>query len=107
MYDPCVSKDFGVKWMNDQEDQKKKNRAKLLLRHDADNCTPPPAKRRRCEANGSSTDSPVEDEVHETPEGLKLVPGMNGLCVDFVKEHFFLNAEDDEGICSDRLPRGR
>jgi hypothetical protein len=108
-----TSIDFGAKWMNDQYEQKKKKKLLLRCNKDDDQCNPPPpAKRRKCQvdSNNDYTDLPniTENKEQETtPEGLKLVPGMNGLCVDFVKKHFFVNALDEEDICWDRLPRGR
>ena len=61
-----------------------------------------------------------EDEFIDEPEGDRIVPGMSGLTVDFVKDVFFSKTkkEDDGGkkdgggfeeeiICSDRLASGR
>ena len=64
------------------------------------------------------------DILVEVPEGERIVPGMSGLCVDFVKNVFFSNSnkkekkstpapnntyfgEEEELICSDRLASGR
>lgn len=110
-----TSIDFGTKWMNDQYEQKKKKKLLLRCNKDDEQCNPPPpppAKRRQCQvdSNNDNADLPsiAENKEQETtPEGLKLVPGMNGLCVDFVKKHFFVNALHEEDICWDRLPRGR
>ncbi|KAL7492276.1 hypothetical protein ACHAWT_001964 [Skeletonema menzelii] len=63
------------------------------------------------------------DVLIEEPEGERIVPGMSGLTVDFVKDVFFSKSknndpntlpppqqqqqEEEEIICSDRLPSGR
>ena len=85
-------------------------------------CSATATKRRKCD---TVTDDPLpqqhqqeadsvmksadKEEMQATSEGRKLVPGMNGLSVDFVKESFYSdNASDfDESICSEHLARGR
>ena len=55
------------------------------------------------------------DVLEEEPEGERVVPGMSGLTVDFVKDVFFsndkkgddTNTPEEEIICSDRLASGR
>ena len=99
-----VVSDFGPKWIKDQDEHKRKK--KMVEKQKAtenEKCTPPPAKRRKCDTGDSQTDN----ETIESPEGQKLVPGMNGLSVDFVQDLYKTGSELDESITSDCLPRGR
>lgn len=54
-----------------------------------------------------------DDFFDEEPEGDRIVPGMSGLTVDFVKDVFFSSKKEEgdspseEIICSDRLASGR
>jgi hypothetical protein len=99
-------------------------RKQVSRQGEADNgveCSATATKRSKCD---TVTDDPLpqqhqqeadsvmntdKEEIQTTSEGRKLVPGMNGLSVDFVKESFFSdNASDfDESICSEHLARGR
>lgn len=86
--------------MKEANDEKKKNRGAIQQKQTApDETNSAPTKRRKGESSLK--------ETLETPEGLKQVPGMIGLSVDFVKTSLNNGDESDENICSDELPRGR
>lgn len=88
---------------------------------------PPPAAvsvEKLTELNNEKGDEDNEDVLEEEPEGERIVPGMSGLTVDFVKDNYFnssTNKEqadndttntpptetEEEIIHSDRLPSGR
>ncbi|KAL3779367.1 hypothetical protein HJC23_005227 [Cyclotella cryptica] len=78
-------------------------------RKKADTVIDDPSLQQHQEDGDSAINSTVKSKLPTTSEGLKLVPGMNGLSVDFVKESFYGdNASDfDESICSEHLARGR
>ena len=101
--------DFGYKWVKEKDEEKKRNKCTEQKEQIAEQ--PPPTKRRKVQSSEEkdSTDLSTEKEAQEIPEGLKLVPGMNGLSVDFVRDVFYGNIGDGfyENICSDQLPRGR
>ena len=83
-----------------EHDMKRKKKEK----QSDDKCNPPPTKRRRLDDSSQPVEAGAAEEG-ETPEGLRAVPGMNGLSVEFVKDTFY--SKDDEDICSEHLHRGR
>jgi hypothetical protein len=111
----CCTQDFGYKWMKEKEDERRKKKIERQQERQMDKkCSLPPAKRIKCESAQEKDDaagltSKDATETEASSEGCQMVPGMNGLSVDFVRDTFYNNAESDfdEGICSDRLPRGR
>lgn len=80
--------------------------------------TPPPAAvsvEKLAELGTEKKEDKDDDFLEEEPEGDRVVPGMSGLTVDFVKDVFFSTKKEgddntstpEEIICSDRLASGR
>jgi hypothetical protein len=124
--------DFGSKWteqaLEEVEDERKRRALSEQQQHaqsggadKCDECSPPPTKQRKCETQlGDELNQQTQPEAGsdekisttkepEISEGTKLVPGMNGLSVFFVKESLYSSTKlhFDENICSVHLPRGR
>lgn len=100
--------------MKEANDERKKSRVASQQKQTStalDEANSPPTKRRKIDEssqeNNSVEDASIVKEALVNPEGLKQVPGMIGLSVDFVRATFYNDKESDESICSGELPRGR